>query len=317
MREVVDGVIAIPIGYVNAFAVVVDDGVVLVDTGIPGRADKITSVIEEAQRRIGEVHTILLTHWHPDHVGGVAELCRRSRRPNCGPGDRCTGDLSRGTPSDKGFHARCGGHHAGAGAGSGGRDADRRRPHFGAGLHRLPHPGHTAGHASFLLDRGGGVLFAGDAVIRGRTGRIRRSPRMVTEDRAAETASISRLADLTFDAATFGHGRAITHDAAHRFRSSSHAASGSARCSIAGRDAREPKTVRGRMHSWLLFRFVASLSPPAARSRPRRRLVGNRWRNISSTCWIARRVTSTTADSLPSWQPSRRWMLPGGSTFWS
>jgi nicotinamidase-related amidase len=39
--------------------------VVLVDTGIPGRADKITSVIEEAQRRIGEVHTILLTHWHP------------------------------------------------------------------------------------------------------------------------------------------------------------------------------------------------------------------------------------------------------------
>jgi glyoxylase-like metal-dependent hydrolase (beta-lactamase superfamily II) len=78
MREVVDGVIAIPIGYVNAFAVVVDDGVVLVDTGIPGRADKITSAIEEAQRRIGEVHTILLTHWHPDHVGGVAELCRRS-----------------------------------------------------------------------------------------------------------------------------------------------------------------------------------------------------------------------------------------------
>ena len=29
MREVVDGVIEIPIGYVNAYAVVVDDGVVL------------------------------------------------------------------------------------------------------------------------------------------------------------------------------------------------------------------------------------------------------------------------------------------------
>jgi glyoxylase-like metal-dependent hydrolase (beta-lactamase superfamily II) len=58
MREVVDGVIEIPIGYVNAFAVVVDDGVVLVDTGIPGRADKIESAVEEAQRRIGEVHTI-------------------------------------------------------------------------------------------------------------------------------------------------------------------------------------------------------------------------------------------------------------------
>lgn len=78
MREVADGVIEIPIGYVNAYAVIVDDGVVLIDTGIPGRADKVTGAIEDARRRIGEVHTILLTHWHPDHVGGVAELRRRS-----------------------------------------------------------------------------------------------------------------------------------------------------------------------------------------------------------------------------------------------
>jgi Metallo-beta-lactamase superfamily len=78
MREVVDGVIEIPIGYVKAYAVVVDDGVVLVDTGIPGRADKVARAIVAARRRIGEVHTILLTHWHPDHVGSVAELRRRS-----------------------------------------------------------------------------------------------------------------------------------------------------------------------------------------------------------------------------------------------
>jgi glyoxylase-like metal-dependent hydrolase (beta-lactamase superfamily II) len=79
-------------------------------------------------------------------------------------------------------------------------------------------PGHTAGHASFLLDRAGGVLFAGDAARSGRKGRIQRGPKMVTEDREAESASISRLADLEFDAAVFGHGRAISHDAAQRFR---------------------------------------------------------------------------------------------------
>jgi glyoxylase-like metal-dependent hydrolase (beta-lactamase superfamily II) len=78
MREVVDGVIEISIGCVNAYAVIVEDGVVLVDTGLPGRADRVASAIEDARRRIGEVHTILLTHWHPDHVGGVAELRRRS-----------------------------------------------------------------------------------------------------------------------------------------------------------------------------------------------------------------------------------------------
>lgn len=59
MREVVDGVIEIPIVYVNTYAVIVDDGVVLIDTGIPGRADKVTGAIKDARRRIGEVHTIL------------------------------------------------------------------------------------------------------------------------------------------------------------------------------------------------------------------------------------------------------------------
>ncbi len=78
MREVVDGVLEIPIGYVNAYAVVVDDGVVLIDTGMPGRADNVANAVEAARHRIGEVHTILLTHWHLDHVGSVAELRRRS-----------------------------------------------------------------------------------------------------------------------------------------------------------------------------------------------------------------------------------------------
>jgi hypothetical protein len=41
---------------------------------------------------------------------------------------------------------------------------------------------------------------------------------MVAEDREAELISISRLAGLTFEAAVFGHGRAISRDAAERFR---------------------------------------------------------------------------------------------------
>jgi len=43
------------------------------------------------------------------------------------------------------------------------------------------------------------------------------------------------------------------------------------------------------MHSCLLSRFVAYLIPPAARYRPRRGLVANPCRNISSICWIVRR----------------------------
>jgi glyoxylase-like metal-dependent hydrolase (beta-lactamase superfamily II) len=74
IREVVDGVFEIRLGYVNAHLIVVDDGVVLVDTGLPGRVPKVEQALAEARRKVGDVHTILLTHRHPDHVGGLAEL---------------------------------------------------------------------------------------------------------------------------------------------------------------------------------------------------------------------------------------------------
>jgi glyoxylase-like metal-dependent hydrolase (beta-lactamase superfamily II) len=176
MREVVEGVIEIPITYVKAYAIVVDDGVVLVDTGLPGRANKVVAAIEEARRRIGDVHTILLTHRHPDHVGGVAELRRRS-------GARIVahaGDASciSGTESC----TNCGLLRlAGAVMPSPEpvsvdeivmADGPISVPDFTA-IHT---PGHTRGHVSFLLDRGAGVLFAGDAAGGGRKGRFVADP---------------------------------------------------------------------------------------------------------------------------------------------
>jgi|RhiMetStandDraft_4_1073278.scaffolds.fasta_scaffold00040_6 glyoxylase-like metal-dependent hydrolase (beta-lactamase superfamily II) len=218
MREVVDGVIEIPITYVNAYAIVVDDGVVLVDTGLPGRVEKVATAVQQMRSKIGEVHTILLTHWHPDHVGNVAELRRRS-------GGRIVAHENDVPPI------------------SGARFRPRSRflrfaaaimpaaepvpvdealttdgPISVPGFTAFHTPGHTAGHTSFLLDRAGGVLFAGDVATGGRRGGIHRSPRFVAEDRAAESASISRIADLQFELAAFGHGRPISHDAAMRFR---------------------------------------------------------------------------------------------------
>src|SRR2546421_499761 len=78
MFEDAEGVFEIGILFVRAHLVVVDDGVVLVDTGLPGRSARIEQALREARKAIGDVRTILLTHWHADHTGNAADLRRRS-----------------------------------------------------------------------------------------------------------------------------------------------------------------------------------------------------------------------------------------------
>lgn len=64
----------------NVYAITDADGVSLFDTGIdnPDCFAGLCSCLEKAGRHIEDVHTIVLTHGHPDHVGGTAAICRRA-----------------------------------------------------------------------------------------------------------------------------------------------------------------------------------------------------------------------------------------------
>ncbi len=219
MREVADGVFEVGIGYVNVHLVLTDDGVVLVDTGLPRRSAKIGQVLHRMRRSIGDVRTVLLTHHHVDHTGGLAEVRRRSG-------------------------ARIVAHEADVPYVTGAERAVFRHPFLKftsllmgpaepapvddvvttdgycplPGFTALHTPGHTAGHLSFLLDRAGGVLFAGDAAAGKRGGRVGSTPRMVSVDLDQQAKSVARLAGLDFEHAVFGHGRAVSGRAVERFR---------------------------------------------------------------------------------------------------
>jgi glyoxylase-like metal-dependent hydrolase (beta-lactamase superfamily II) len=217
VREIADGVLQIPFGYVNAYLLVTDDGLVLVDAGLPRRQATIERALAQAQRSVGEIGTILLTHWHPDHTGTIGSLRAAS-------GARVVAHaldarvISGQEPEPRTLLMRLASRFM--------PDAEKvpvDEVLSSDGGFSVPDviavhtPGHTRGHLSFLVERGGGVLLAGDAVGNFR-GRLRGSPRPLTADPGAAAASIAKLASLRFEIAVFGHGSPLTERAVERFR---------------------------------------------------------------------------------------------------
>jgi glyoxylase-like metal-dependent hydrolase (beta-lactamase superfamily II) len=69
--------IAMPgLGHVNCYALVDSRGVAIVDPGLPGSSSwkALVERLRSAGLRVGDVHSVIVTHSHPDHFGGVGRL---------------------------------------------------------------------------------------------------------------------------------------------------------------------------------------------------------------------------------------------------
>ena len=223
-REVARGVYQVGLRGVNVFLFDAGDGLVLIDAGLRHSPPRITEAIYSLGRLPQDVVAIVVTHTHRDHVGGLAEMKRR------------TGAEVWMHPADAAI-LRDGlyGRPFGTGHDRGSRAVSRAMnllpPSKGApvavahevndgdvlpfdGLRAVFTPGHTAGHLALLLPREGGVLFVGDAA----SNMLHPGLSSLNEDSVEARRGLHKLAALEFEVACFAHGRALRGGAGATFR---------------------------------------------------------------------------------------------------
>lgn len=66
------------LGHVNCYGLVDEEGVALVDPGLPGSETHsiLASRMKQAGLAVKDVHTVIVTHSHPDHFGGAARFAK-------------------------------------------------------------------------------------------------------------------------------------------------------------------------------------------------------------------------------------------------
>jgi glyoxylase-like metal-dependent hydrolase (beta-lactamase superfamily II) len=68
------------LGHVNCYALLDERGAAVVDPGLPGSASwrALESRLARAGLRVRDVHTVVVTHSHPDHFGGASRFAKES-----------------------------------------------------------------------------------------------------------------------------------------------------------------------------------------------------------------------------------------------
>jgi glyoxylase-like metal-dependent hydrolase (beta-lactamase superfamily II) len=68
------------LGHVNCYALLDERGAAVVDPGLPGSASwrTLQQRLARAGLRVRDVHTVIVTHSHPDHFGGAARFAREA-----------------------------------------------------------------------------------------------------------------------------------------------------------------------------------------------------------------------------------------------
>lgn len=229
VQELAHGVYAVALGSVNVFLLESEDGLVLIDTGTPGSDEQLLLAVKALGKQPGDIRHILVTHWHPDHMGGLAALKRASgaqtyAHPVDAPIIREGGDFDPKNGTPRHFYPGPGRasefeRYIQPAPGIEGAAIDHEINEtdtlaFLPALKVIFAPGHSGGQIVFLLQMYGGVLFAADTCSNFST----LGWSLGYEDLAEGKRTLKKLCDYDFQIVTFGHGEAILTEAADRWR---------------------------------------------------------------------------------------------------
>lgn len=78
MDQIAEGVYRVPAKRANTYLVEAPNGLVLIDTGMPGSEKRILQAVAKLGKQPSDIKLILLTHRHLDHIGSSAFLKKES-----------------------------------------------------------------------------------------------------------------------------------------------------------------------------------------------------------------------------------------------
>src|SRR5688572_10602035 len=157
------------LGFVNAYVLIRGKEAAVVDTGTAGNASKIADVVRTGGLGWDAVHHVILTHYHPDHIGSVGEVLAAAAKATAYAGAADIPQIKSSRPiksvgdNDEVF-----------------------------GLRGIATPGQTAGHIC-VFDPAGSLLILGDA-MNNVDKRLSLPSPQYTADMAEAQQSVKKLA---------------------------------------------------------------------------------------------------------------------------
>ena len=213
--KIADGIYQVEGVNCNVYLAEDGDKLILIDTGLPRSDKKILKAIKELGRKPEDVTTIIITHFHIDHIGSLKKMKQATNakvaaheldadyiagtRPAPKPKNlmiKALNSVMKADPVDLNIKLK---------------DNDK--------VGRLTvvfTPGHSEGSIS-LYDSERKVMFVGDAV-RFMDGKMQGPPERFTSDPQKGEESIGHLATFDFDIMLSGHGQPLMSEASKKVK---------------------------------------------------------------------------------------------------